>query len=333
MSDTYTDDTERFLKRAPGRAEDHPDWVISLSGGVDSVAAALTVKDAIETNRAGGNFGKKPIAIYLDTRVGVPLNRLYVEQLCDWLGIQLWTLRTDESFLEWIRRDGAPGPGAHQEVRNELKDRQVSLLRSKLDNPVFVLGISADESDTRAAFPKVREMRRSDTGKLRHVEVYPVHRLSRKERVEIILRSDCPRNPMWELPGVISDCGCFSNGDPSEVDKTVEHFPAFGQRLREWEESITHDGLKGTLGWGGLTAEEKRAKEQGHEQTTLPMCADGCTRQRDPAEVRAFRARTRCASIEESVSILYDEDPIKQTRAIADGGRALCAGSDRRDAQ
>lgn len=287
-------------KQAPGKPETHPDWVLSLSGGVDSVAAALVAHDAIETRQAGGNFAKKPIAVYLDTRIGVPLNRMYAEQFADWLGIQLWTLRTDEDFLDWIRRDGAPGAAAHQEVRNELKDRQVSLLTSKLDNPHYVLGISADESDTRASFDKVREMRR-------HVEVYPVHRLSRKKRVEIILRSDCPRNPTWEMPGVITDCGCLANGDPSELDKTAEKFPAFAQRMREWEESITHDGLKGTLGWSGLTASEQRAKESGLEQSTLPMCSDGCGRRRDPAEVRAFRARSHGATIEESVSILYDE--------------------------
>jgi 3'-phosphoadenosine 5'-phosphosulfate sulfotransferase (PAPS reductase)/FAD synthetase len=297
-------------QRAPGRPEEHPDWVLSLSAGVDSVAAALAAYDAIETSQAGGNFAKKPCAVYLDTRIGVPLNRLYAEEFCDWLGIQLWTLRTDEDFLEWLRRDGAPGAGAHQEVRNELKDRQVSLLTSKLDRPTFVLGISADESETRAGFDKVREMGR-------HTEIYPVHRLSRKERVEMILRSDCPRNPLWEMPDVITDCGCLANGDPKELEKTIEHFPAFGQRLKEWEESISHDGLKGMLGWDGLTADEKAAKRDGLEQSTLPMCAEGCTLERDPAEVRAFKARSRGATIGEAVSILYGEQPAAQKEVTA----------------
>ena len=285
-------------KIAPGDAEDHPDWVLSLSGGIDSASAAIATIDAIRAYKSDGNFRKKPFAIYLDTRIGVPLNRLYAEQFCDWLGVQLWTLRTDESFLEWLRRDGAPGGGAHQEVRNELKDRQVSLLTSKLDRPAYVLGISADESDTRAGFPKVREMDR-------HTEVYPVHRLSRKERVEMILRADAPINPLWTMRGVISDCGCLANGDPSELDRTIERFPAFGQRLKEWEESITHDGLEGTLGWDGLTADEKAAKRDGLEQSTLPMCGEACARRQDPAEIRAFKARSRGATIDESVSILY----------------------------
>jgi len=296
-----------YRKRAPGRAQDHPDWVLSLSGGVDSVAAAIVAYDAIETNDAGGNFAKKPFAAYLDTRIGVPINRIYTEQLCDWLGVQLWTLRTDESFKDWLRRDGAPGSAAHGHVRNEIKDRQVSLLTSKLDNPVYILGISADESDTRASFDKVREMRR-------HTEVYPVHRLTRKERVEIILRSDCPINPLWTIPDVITDCGCLANGDPKELEKTIEHFPEFGGRLKEWEESISHDGLKGMLGWDGLTAAERAERNEPSKQTTLPMCAEGCTLERDPAEVRAFKARSRGATIDESVSILYNGGP---TSAIA----------------
>lgn len=286
-------------KRAPGRADEHPDWILSLSGGVDSTAAAIVAADAIRSSESGGNFAKAPFAIYLDTRIGVPLSRIYTEQLAAWLDVQLWTLRTDESFGEWLKRDGAPGPGAHQEVRNELKDRQVSKLTTLADNPVYILGISADESDTRSEFPKVREMRR-------HIEVYPVHRLSRRERVEIVLRSGCPINPLWLYPRVISDCGCLANGDPSEMDRTEELFPVFAQRLREWEESITHDGLEGTLGWGGLTADEQAAKRDGFEQATLPMCGDGCQRKRDPAEVRAIKARANGASIEDSVSILYE---------------------------
>jgi hypothetical protein len=183
-------------------------------------------------------------------------------------------------------------------VRNELKDRQVSKLTTLADDPVYILGISADESDTRAEFSKVRGMRR-------HTEVYPVHRLSRKERVEIVLRSGCPINPLWMHPAAIADCGCLANGDPSELERTIELFPEFGQRLREWEESINFDGLEGNLGWGGLTVDEQAAKRDGLEQDTLPMCGEGCQRRRDPAEVRAFEARASGASTDESVSTLY----------------------------
>ena len=308
--DDAADDAGTYRQRAPGRPGDHPDWILSLSGGVDSAAAAIVATDAIRSSDSEGNFAKAPFAIYLDTRVGVPLNQFYAEQLADWLDVQLWTLRTNESFLEWLRRDGAPGSGAHQEVRNELKDRQVSKMSTLADDPYYVLGISADESDTRAGFSKIREMSR-------HTEVYPVHRLTRKERVEIVLRSGCPINPLWTKPAVIADCGCLANGDPSELDATEEHFPVFAQRLREWEESIEYDFPENTLGWNGLTADEQAAKREGLEQETLPMCGAGCRRERNPAEVRAFEARADGASIEEAVSILHGSKPTPKPEVIA----------------
>lgn len=311
------DDAGVYRKRAPGRPEEHPDWFWSLSGGIDSTAAFILTREALDTNNSekdqsqyDGNFAKKPVAIYLDTRVGVPLNRLYVEELCDYYDVQLWTLRTDESFLQWLQRDGAPGPGAHGNVRNELKKRQSSKLTTLADKPIYVLGLAADEGPNRAGMTKVIE-------KDRHVEVLPVHRLTRKQRAEIILRSSVPRNPLWGYPEVIKDCGCLANGDPSEKEKTIELFPEFGQRLLEWEESITHDFPKDTLGWGGLTADEHAARRDGYEQATLSMCGTGfCQREREPAVVRAFRADAEGAPVEESVSILYDQ-PGAQTEVLA----------------
>ena len=85
---------------------------------MDSTAAFLLTKDALREN-----YQKTPVAIYFDTRIGVPLNLLYVQKLCDRYDVQLWTLRTNEKYEEWVARDGHPGPGAHGHVRNELKGR------------------------------------------------------------------------------------------------------------------------------------------------------------------------------------------------------------------
>lgn len=154
-----------------------------------------------------------------------------------------------------------------------------------------------------------------------------------KQRVEIILRSGCPLNPIWIMRKVIADCGCFANGDVSEADETVKKFPAFGQRLREYEEAIEHDGLKGTLGWGGLTAEEQRAREQGQRQETLAsMCGiGGCQSQQDPDVIQAIRAKANGATADEAVAILYGHDPTEAEKAaVADGGnRSVSPGTDR----
>jgi 3'-phosphoadenosine 5'-phosphosulfate sulfotransferase (PAPS reductase)/FAD synthetase len=290
-----------FRKQAPGKPEDHPDWFFSLSGGIDSTAAYIVSRQALKARQNGGNFSKNPVAVYLDTGIGVPLNRIYVEQLVDHFGDMLWTLRTDESFEEWIEsQGGAPGPGKHTSVRRRLKEKQVDKLSYVVDNPYMVVGIAADESGVRASYSKTEEYDN-------HVGVYPVHRLDKKERVEIILRSECPINPLWTHPRVITDCGCLANGDPSELDRTEELFPQFAQRLREYEESISHDSLRSNLGWGGLTSEQQEAVER---SGNFEMCSAGCNVERKPAVVKALQAKAEGASVEDAVDVLYtSKDP------------------------
>lgn len=262
----------------------HPDWFWSLSGGVDSTAAFLLTKDALRTSEQGGNFSKKPVAVYFDTRIGVPLNLLYIQELCDIYDVQLWTLRTEEKFEEWVENDGHPGPGAHPNVRNELKIRQASKLNTLADTPVHVLGLLAEESDERAQMAKVEQ-------KDRHVEVRPVHRLSKVECARIILEhEECPINPLW-MKRHFTDCGCGANGDPSELRNLEEDFPWFAQRLREIEESANHNDATDTWGWGGLSAEEQKHLAHANDSGQMSLCSPGCTRKLDQEIVDAFVER------------------------------------------
>lgn len=274
-------------KQAP---KPHPDWFWCLSGGVDSTAAYLLTRDSL-----ADNYGKRPVAVYWDTGVGLPLNRLYLEELCDTYDEQLVTWRTNQSLERYVTENDCPGGGAHVDVRKLLKGQQSSKLTTLADEPVYVIGLRADESANRARLAKVAE-------KARHVEVYPVHRLSVEECARIILQhEECPINPCW-LWNHATDCFCLANGDPSELESVEERFPWFAQRLREIEEAAEADGLRGTLGWDGLRAVEKKAVRQGQQQMTL--CGQGCQRRREPSVAQAFRARIQGASSAEAIAIL-----------------------------
>lgn len=290
--------TERKMAPRPW-----PDYFWLWSGGVDSVAAYLLTRDALREN-----YQKRAIPVYFDTRVGLPLNRLYVEELADRYDEQLWTLRTQEKFEDRLAgrgkfedRDdtGAPGGALHPDVQNELKGRQRDKLADLCEGkPIYITGIRAGESPERAKTPKGEEKRKAWF-------VKPAFTLSKRECARIILRhDDCPINPAW-LWNHFTDCGCLSKGDPSELDKVEERFPWFGQRLREYEEAAeggTDDGLRTILGWDGLAAPEKKAQERGQVQMTL--CGDGCQREQDPTTVAAFRAVARGAPREDGIRIL-----------------------------
>lgn len=295
----------------------HPDWFWLLSGGVDSVAAFLLTQDALAEN-----YQKRPVAIYLDTRVGMPFNRLYVEELCDRYSQQMWTLRTQEKFEDRVaqrgkyadRTDtGPPGGGQHHNVQNELKGRQRSKLAHLCEHkPVYITGIRAGESPARAAKPKAEEM--DDAW-----YVKPVYGLTKKDCARIILRHEnCPIHPAW-LWNHATDCFCLSNGDPSELDGVERRFPWFAQRLREIEEAAEADGLRSILGWDGLTAIEQDAREHGQQQMNL--CEGGCQRERQPPIARAFEARIRGATVRESIAVLDREaHTAAEADVVADGG-------------
>lgn len=299
----------QYRKQAPKQpvnrpAMAHPDWFWAMSGGIDSTAAYLLTRQALHDN-----YGKRPVMAYWDTRIGLPLNRLYLEELADTYGEQLWPLRTHERFEDRVAKRGKfadrddagpPGGGQHGPVRNEVKGRQADKLTSLADLPVVVIGLMAEESRARAELPKA-----VDKGS--HVEVYPVHRLTKRDCARIILQHPkCPINPCWVFRHP-SDCFCLANGGPSELDRAAKRFPWFTQRIREYEEAaeaVGDEGWRDVLGWDGLYGVERDAKRAGHEQSTITACGNGCQQNMDPRIVEAFRSVLDGASREEGIQIL-----------------------------
>jgi len=259
-----------------------PDWFWSLSGGIDSTAAFLLTREAIEAN-----YRKRPIAIYLDTRIGVPLQLLYTQELCDRFDVQLWTLRTHEKYEDRVEREGHPGSGMHGYVQNELKGRQRAKLNALADDAVYVTGIRADESPERAKYPKTE--RRDDCS-----YVKPVFEFTKQKCAELIAaHPDCPINPLWLEPH-FGDCGCGANGDPGELIDLEANFPWFAQRLREIEESAQFNDETATWGWGGLNKREKQALRAVNDDGQLSPCGPSCSqRQLDQEIVQTFRDRVR----------------------------------------
>lgn len=256
----------------------HPDWFWLLSGGLDSTAAYLLSRDALHDN-----YGKRPLAIYLDTRIGIPLQLLYVQELCDRYDEQLWTLRTHESFERRVAGEGRfadndaagnPGPAQHTDVQNELKRRQWDKLTTLASHPVYVTGIRAAESAARAAEPKGEYDPDDDAW-----YVKPVYELTKDECAEIVLaHPECPINPLWLLPH-FGDCACGSLADPQElVDARANGFEWFVRRIREIEESAAFDDRTATWGWGGLSEDEQQWLDAFEDDAQLSLCGPSCGR-------------------------------------------------------
>lgn len=243
-----------------------PDWFILVSGGKDSVVAAHMTYPALSEN-----YRKRPVVIYLDTGVGLDAQRIYVEQLCDYYGWLLWTLRTNEDYEETVQENGHPGPSQHSLIQNKLKGRQRQKLSTISGDAHFITGIRWEESNARAGTPKAHY----DKG-TRAWYYKPIAHMSESDLEAYIDEHDIPRNPLWDEPH-FSDCGCGAMGSPEElIELEANGFENVAQRIREIEDSVEMMDRTSTWGWAGLDRKGRRAEDAKNDDNQLSLCGPSC---------------------------------------------------------
>jgi len=235
-----------------------------MSGGKDSVAAALVANDAIQEN-----YQKTPVAVYLDTTVGIPANRIYVEELCDRMGWQLWTLRTHEHYKDRVQENGCPGPADHGNTYNVLKGRQLSKLATISTNPVYVTGINKHER------PEREKSGKADYSQ-RRWHVKPIFTWTDEQIKDYVQAKSPVQNQLWEK-NYFQDCACGAMATPEElIDAAGDGFEWFVQRIREYEESAEFQDKRSTWGWGGTSTKMQRALDHENDPNQMILCGEGC---------------------------------------------------------
>jgi len=212
------------------------------------------------------NDRKNPVVVYLDTTIGIPENRQYVQDLCDTFGWQLWTLRTHENFEEMVEKYGFPGPARHNLAYAYLKERQLSKLASIAEDPHFYTGIRRKESE--------RRMRNQGEGKemLGAVWHNPIADFTLEETKSYIESHNLPQNPLWDK-GHFKDCGCGAFGNPEELLELQADYPDVYEKIKRIEESIDRDDEKSKWGWGQLSQTELRKIRAENDDMQMTLCS------------------------------------------------------------
>jgi len=227
-----------------------------LSGGRDSVVAAHKMFQDAENDR------KNPVAVYLDTTIGITENREYIEDLCDRYNWQLWTLRTQENYEELVRKYGFPGPAKHQMAYAALKERQLRKLGSIAEDPVFYTGIRRHESRRRMGNA---EYEQEQHGALWKSEIIDWTIQDVKEYID---EHDIPESPLWDK-GHFKDCGCGAYGTPEELLELEANHPEIYEEIRELENSLDRQDEYGVWGNNGLSRAQVRAERTPDDAITL----------------------------------------------------------------
>jgi len=233
--------------------------VALVSGGKDSTAAA----------HAAVRFGPADLLVYLDTGTGLTENREYVETLADALGVQLWTLRTEESYAELVREHGFPGPSRHFLMYQRLKERQLCKLAAVTGDDLHLwTGIRRFESDRRMSHVEPE----GERGNGRWYWHAPLCDWHDGDPEEYITRFDLPRNPLWETLGRSGDCYCGAYGNREELlDLRAVGADDRADSLESLESETDTGTEKDLWAWASLAEFEQRAAraEADDGQTTL----------------------------------------------------------------
>jgi len=229
-----------------------------VSGGKDSTVTA---------HKADEEVGLDLLA-YLDTRTGADDTLEYVQELADALDIQLWTLRTNESYEEWVEEHGFPGPQMHFMAYNKLKDRQLQKLATVCGGELhFYAGYRKSESDRRMR--NVEPTQEYD----RWTVHAPIHDFSEQDVWDYIETHDLPHNELWDTLGRSADCWCGAYGSPEElIDAEACGLEDVVSDIRDLESDIERDDERDVWGWGGMSNVEQRAARESGK--SMKLCSD-----------------------------------------------------------
>lgn len=236
------------------------------SGGYDSFCAVWL---ASQHPKFGG------VVYHIDTGIGSEATRRHVEKVCKSEKWSLRVLKSPSTYEKFVSNFGFPGPGAHQWVYNQLKDRCIRVLeRETMGKVVLVTGCRSQESSRRMGHTqpiKVGEKSKK-TGKVscrRRLWVAPCYDWSSSEQKFFMNRIGFDPNPIKESPlGMSGECFCGAFARPYELEMIRQVCPDVAEKIDSLTKKIAcSDITEKNKTWGYRQKSEQELVETG------PMCS------------------------------------------------------------
>jgi len=222
-------------------------------------------------------WGPADLLVYLDTGTGLDANRDYLDAFADALGVQLWTLRTHESYEDRVQFNGFPGPSRHGIMYRNLKERQIQRLatfssgRGQPSDLHLWTGVRSEESQRRMVHVE------PESKGPRWVWHAPIHNWSGQDCRDYLDAFHLPRNDLWNTLGRSGDCFCGCFGSPEEkLDLRAAGCDAHAEWLEDLEASVEIDGAKKereTWAWGAFDKSARLAERAKNDDAQSMLCS------------------------------------------------------------
>lgn len=235
-----------------------------FSGGHDSLVSTDKSMTA----------GYTDTVLHIDTGIGIPKTREYVERVCEAQEWPLEVVSSDFEYEEIIREYGFPGPGVHIIMYSKLKERALRKVARRHDEkPHFYTGVRKAESERR-----FRNLNDSVSEASQWVWHAPILHHAQSDVDDWIDAHNLPRSPVKETFHHSGECLCGAFGNRAEELVLLEaHYPETAERIKELESELRGergaDDPRAYWAHGGMSDTDLRALLAEYDDNQMLLCA------------------------------------------------------------
>ena len=221
-----------------------------VSGGKDSLTNAKVLEEA----------GKLISCVALETGLSTPDWKEFLIKTCEERKWPLEFFKTDESYEDFVRKYGFPGPSKHSWIMQKLKGRCILKFKKAHPDGILASGVRADESIKRAGSVK-------PVGNWEGVPILaPIYDWTTEEVWAFFYDRGFERAPGYTTLQISGDCLCGSYARQDEFEAIRFHYPEIAARFDRLSEEIKDKHpTRCTWGWGW----KKPVKQQPPNQAMI----------------------------------------------------------------
>ena len=187
-------------------------------------------------------------AVHINTGIGVPETREFVQETCKRFGWPLRIIRAKEDcgqdYRQIVLEHGFPGPAMHFRMYQRLKERAVRMLiretkagHSRRDTVILVSGVRSQESERRMGYVEPIQKDAS------RIWVAVIHDWSKSDCNHYIADKGIPRNPVVDKIHKSGECLCGAYAKPGELDELEFWYPETAKEIRDIQEAAKRAGV------------------------------------------------------------------------------------------
>lgn len=204
-----------------------------LSGGDHSIVATHYAFE----------YGAADEAAHIDTGIGVPECKEFVQDVCRRYGWPLRILTPPPGLSYWnlVMKYGFPGPAMHYLYYRNLKERAIRQLVKeskvgRMDEIALISGVHQQESARRMGFtmPRIKIGSQVWLAPLFNFNALDFHDYKRKYSL--------PTSPVKAKLGFSGECLCGAFAKPREIEKIELHYPMTAAYIHDLEQSVNAAG-------------------------------------------------------------------------------------------